>query len=320
MIGQSSAEGESSNTLRRVDPVALAAPESDCEVIAYSADSANDAIVVWRRGRHPDRWLISRQHEDHIVALVDTAARPWERNLLVQPMPEGILLATPHCPWTPEGPAKNAAIIGTDGLTIVEATLDGGISHLHTTSTGTIWVGYSDEGIYASAEWSSEGRAPMGTWGLARFDSSLTKVWDYSPESAASAGALHIPIAECQSLNVTDEQTFAYTYPHFPLVQLGVDDIHNRCTGTVGAQEVLVNGSACAILGGYGTDRDRISIGYLDDECYVEQSSGILDLCRRPPMGPWPTLITRGAQLNVFHDQQWDRFRLQSEHVDGPVD
>ncbi|MFP3381434.1 hypothetical protein SB767_34510, partial [Bacillus sp. SIMBA_069] len=81
------------------------------------------------------------------------------------------------------GADRNAVIIDDHGHEIVADTIGGGIRHLQATSTGEIWVGYSDEGVYGNYGWNHPGPETPGCWGIARFDTSLTKVWDYAPRS-----------------------------------------------------------------------------------------------------------------------------------------
>ena len=75
-------------------------------------------------------------------------------HITVQPMPGGrFLVAGARCRWRPEGPDRNAVLYDADGQVVSEHVLGDGIAHVLATSTGQVWVGYFDEGIYGNYGW-----------------------------------------------------------------------------------------------------------------------------------------------------------------------
>jgi hypothetical protein len=70
-------------------------------------------------------------------------------HITVQPMPGGrFLVAGARYRWRPDGPDRNAVLYDTDGQIVSEHVLGDGIAHVLATSTGEVWGGYFDEGIY----------------------------------------------------------------------------------------------------------------------------------------------------------------------------
>lgn len=285
---------------------------ADCTPVGYSADVNGHAVVIWASGRRPTRWFLSQQRDRDVVDVVETSARSWRGGvtLFVQPVPHGYVIATSHCAWRSEGPDLDAVVIDGDGQEVTVGTIGGGINHLQATSGGDIWVGYSDEGVYRTSDWSNN----PGAWGLARFGSSLNKTWDYTPRSRTDESAPKDVIDDCYVLNVTDEQVTAYTYSNFPIIQVRPgDDVKVRRTNIQFADDVLIDGQVCAFLGGYGKEATRVSIGELDEKSYQEHYSGRLDIDRRPSTLSWAVVISRGKLLSRFFNRTWSRWQLDVE-------
>ncbi len=96
----------------------------------------------------------------------------------VQTFPDGaVLVVGRRCRWSPEGPEHNAAIYGPEGALIRTGVLGDGIEHVAVSSSGDIWVGYFDEGVFGNYGWGGPGPEPIGSAGLVRFDRSLRPVW-----------------------------------------------------------------------------------------------------------------------------------------------
>ncbi|MFP3465591.1 hypothetical protein [Leifsonia sp. SIMBA_070] len=296
-----------------LDPVTLVPPTDDCSTVGYSIDVDNHATVVWASGRRPDRWYVSRQREREVFEVVETAARTWRGGaLFVQPLLGGFVIATSDCEWRSSGADRNAVIIDDHGHEIVADTIGGGIRHLQATSTGEIWVGYSDEGVYGNYGWNHPGPETPGCWGIARFDTSLTKVWDYAPRSLQDPDAPEDVISECYALNVTDDRAIACTYTDFPIVQIDRGgDVTVHRVGMEGADNILVSGQVCALFGGYGGDQDRVAIGELHEGGFDERGAGKLQLDRLPEGDLGPVFVSRGSQLNRLSDRSWLRWRLE---------
>jgi hypothetical protein len=138
-------------------------------------------------------------------------------HITVQPMPGGrFLVAGTRCRWRPEGPDRNAVLYGADGQVVSEHVLGDGIAHVLATSTGQVWAGYFDEGIYGNYGWGrADSEEPVGAYGIVRFSPGLEPAWHYP--KYAEAGPWDA-ISDCYALNVDDTSTWACYYSDFPVV------------------------------------------------------------------------------------------------------
>ncbi|HEY6315534.1 MAG TPA: hypothetical protein VIY52_32665 [Streptosporangiaceae bacterium] len=92
-------------------------------------------------------------------------------HITVQPMPGGrFLVAGARCRWRRDGPDRNAVLYDAHGQVVSEHVLGDGIEHVLATSTGQVWVGYFDEGIYGNYGWGqADTQEPVGAYGIVRF-------------------------------------------------------------------------------------------------------------------------------------------------------
>ncbi len=82
--------------------------------------------------------------------------------------------------WRRDGPDRNAVLYGADGQVVSEHVLGDGIEHVLATSTGQVWVGYFDEGIYGNYGWGgADSEEPAGAYGIVRFSPRLEPEWHY---------------------------------------------------------------------------------------------------------------------------------------------
>jgi len=88
-------------------------------------------------------------------------------HITVQPMPgDRVLVAGARCRWRRGDPDRNAVLYGPDGQVISDHVLGDGIAHVLATSTGQVWVGYFDEGIYGNYGWGqADTQEPVGAYG-----------------------------------------------------------------------------------------------------------------------------------------------------------
>lgn len=309
--GEGDSPGVRSAGLDELPPLALVPPSADCRPLHGSVDVDGQAIVVWASGRRPERWLITRQREATVFETIETAARSWRpETLLVQPLPDGVVLASSLCAWRPDGADLNGVVVDRSGATLHEATLGHGINHLQTDSTGQVWVGYSDEGVYGNFGWNGPGPESPGVWGLARFGPTLEKVWDYRPPSFGDEESRGGIIDDCYALNVSDEQVYAYGYSDLSIIRIAGDDVEVFPAGIAGSDDILVSGASIALIGGYESRRNHVSIGAVHDGVYVERRSGELGIRREPFRATAPVTVSRGGRLHWLDGARWRRFDL----------
>ena len=140
-------------------------------------------------------------------------------HVTVQPMPGGrFLVAGARCRWRPGGPDRNAVLYDSDGQVVSEHVLGDGIGHVLATSTGQVWAGYFDEGIYGNYGWGrAEGAEPVGAYGIVRFSPDLEPAWHYPKYTEIGPWDA---ISDCYALNVDDTSTWACYYSDFPVVRI----------------------------------------------------------------------------------------------------
>jgi hypothetical protein len=137
----------------------------------------------------------------------------------IQPMAGGrFLMAGTRCRWRAEGPDRNAMLYDTDGQVVSEHMFGDGIAHVLATSTGQIWVGYFDEGIYGNYGWGlGDGPEPVGAYGIVRFSPDLEPAWHYPKYTEVRPWDA---INDCYALNADDTSTWACYDSDFPVVRI----------------------------------------------------------------------------------------------------
>ena len=126
----------------------------------------------------------------------------------MQPLPGGnILLVGPSPQRRPEILPRNAVVYDAGGHVLAEEALGDGIQHVLADSTGAVWVGYSDEGVF--------GDDPLGACGLIRFTPDLTPAWRY-PSDDNPFG----PIDDCEALNVDGATAWTCYDSGYPIVRI----------------------------------------------------------------------------------------------------
>lgn len=196
----------------------------------------------------------------------------------IQPMPGGELLVVgARCRWTPVRVEPNAALFAEDGSLLRTAVVGDGVQHLRSTSTGEIWVGYSDEGVYGNFGWGHPGPAPVGRNGLARFDPDLTLAWEFPWDDRRPR------IDDCEALNVGSDVWACY-YSEFPLVRIA--------DGSVQFWPPTRLDSLTTLL----VDHDRIAfVG--TDITFAHIEGDILRVTSSIPLALPPDARTPGTQL-----------------------
>lgn len=301
---------------------ALEAPEGFDTLISASVDVGGRPVTLWstpasaedlRRydvsaggARFPRTRTTTRQtvalatHGDALtpfdVVEVDDVLPAFPE---VQRLPGGdYLVVGARCAWRPEGPEKNAFVIGLDGETKRQGTLGDGIEHVLVDGSGDIWVGYFDEGISGNFGWGHPGPDPLGESGLVTWSAEFAMKWSFPTSAGAS-------IWDCYALNVTDGRVLACTYTDFPVIDIREGDVEVRVTaGVSGARGVLVDGDQVAILGSY-KDSSSVLTGPVNDRTRLKRTSLGVGRTGRKPRG---RLVCRDSVAHLFEERDWFRF------------
>lgn len=87
------------------------------------------------------------------------------------------------------GPELNALTVGLDGRILRRGCPGDGIGHLQVAEDGTIWAGYSDEGVYGNFGRRGPGPTPLGARGMPSLRSYLQRDLEHEWGSASFAAA-----------------------------------------------------------------------------------------------------------------------------------
>ena len=138
-------------------------------------------------------------------------------HITVRPMPgDRFLVAGARCRWRRDGPDRNGVLYGADGRVVSEHVLGDGIGHVQATSSGQVWVGYFDEGIYGNCGWGrADSEDPIGAYGIVRFSPELEPAWHYPKYTEVVPWTA---MNDCSALNVGDTCTWTCYDSEYPVV------------------------------------------------------------------------------------------------------
>ncbi len=231
-------------------------------------------------------------------------------HVTVQPLPQGrVLVVGARSRWRPEGPDRNAIVYDADGAVVAEETLGDGIAHVFTTASGRVWVAYFDEGIYGNFGWNSPGPAPIGDAGLVRFSPDLQEEWRFPSARRRPWGPIH----DCYALNLAGDTAWTCYYTDFPIVRVHDGALTGWSNDTIGIRALAVDGTRAALLGGYGAEREQLTVGTLDDGAFRVVGRYRVVLPDGQPLPPRTRAFGRGADLHLVSGDDW--YRLDLDHL-----
>jgi hypothetical protein len=211
----------------------------------------------------------------------------------VQPLPGGnILLVGPSPQRRPEILPRNAVVYDAGGHVLAEEALGDGIQHVLADSTGAVWVGYSDEGVF--------GDDPLGACGLIRFTPDLTPAWRY-PSDDNPFG----PIDDCEALNVDGATAWTCYDSGYPIVRMDEGILTGWRNHVTEARALAVDGSRAALCSGYGSDHDRLAVGLLQNGDFQVTGEYRLVLPSQAALPVQTEVIGRGPCLHLLTDDDW---------------
>jgi hypothetical protein len=301
----------------------LSPPGSDDVLVTASVGPDGRAVALWtteagrqalwsrHRGSFP-RPVPSRPVAVRVTvndpAVLSTTTIP-ALNLAfcsVQPLPEDRLLIV----GARRGSRPNGGIFDADGRQVAECDFGDGIQHVFTTTSGLVWVGYFDEGVY--------GDNPVAHHGIVCFTAAGDPVWTYPFDTGFGV------VDDCYALNVAGETAWSSYYNSFPVVRIedrAVTGWHSPVGGATAliasggavsggaAWDGAASGGAVALVGGY-REHDRFVIGALAGDRFEP-----LDPQRvvGPDGRALPSetrFVGRGAELHAFAGTRWYRLDL----------
>lgn len=156
----------------------------------------------------------------------------------VQPLPnDELLLVNTHAKYRNQYDYdRNAKVFSPKSDLLRQFSIGSGVNHLQTTSTGSIWVGYGDEGTHGNWDKQFGSAQPLGHTGVVEWSGQGEKLF-----------AVEQPVADttfydCYAMNVqNDEVVWFYYFDGFPLVRLV-----NRQVETIWRKPI--SGAKCLIV------------------------------------------------------------------------
>ena len=179
-----------------------------------------------------------------------------------------------------------------------------GIQHLQVAPDGTIWAGYFDEGVFGNFGWGSPGPAPLGAGGIAAWSPEFDKLWELDPEEGL--------VADCYSLNVSDDEVLSCPYTDFPVVRISERDVGVVQTrGVSGPTGIVANGDQIALIGSY-KDPTLFTRAVIRDGVFHETGRAHL----RGPDGsalPSAQVHCRGSVVHFIAGRDWFSYDLTDD-------
>ncbi|WP_445630856.1 hypothetical protein [Nostoc sp. DSM 114167] len=210
----------------------------------------------------PQSYRIIAFQEDRLTLDIDIAEEQFNIHD-IQPLPaKEILLVCARCHYkSPNDFERNGRIYSLGGKFSREILLGDGIQSVQTTSNGTIWTSFFDEGVFGNFGWDE----PIGSSGLVAWDSTGNKIYDFQPTDGLDS------ICDCYALNVeSDTDVWLYYYTEFPLVHLHHKKIQSVWNMPIsGSDGFAVSGSRALFRGGYD-DRDTYHLFSLNNNGKVK--------------------------------------------------
>jgi hypothetical protein len=227
----------------------------------------------------------------------------------VQLLPDGrFVIAGARCRFHDGIAEPNAVVLGPDGAVQSELILGDCIEDLQTSSGGSIWVSYFDEGIFSRYGWAgADTSVPIGSSGLVRFGPDGRVQWEFQPPAG------HDRICDCYALNVVGETAWVYYHKDFPLVRIEAGHIRGWSTGVEGAHAVAVAGDRVLLAGGYREHAGRVLVGRLDRDSVDDLVRVVIDV---PGGRSWTSMkaVGRGGTLHLCGDGRWFAADLRMLH------
>ena len=270
----------------------------DGTVLAAGRMSAEELHVDHGKGRFPKSRLDAATSYQ-VVAWRDGHVRRFrlaQESLVIsyaQPMVLGVLLVGARCRWTADSVEKNAVVYDWDGREVRRFTLGDGIADVRTTSDGTIWTSYFDEGIFGNYGWADPGPTPIGAPGLVAFSSHGDARWSYDAERACTDS-----ICDAYALNVAaPDDVWIYFHTEFPIVHVTGGKYEVWTLEQGGARALAVQDHRALLFGNYKRrDRTRLVEMKPNGTATVTEEVNVVD----PEGGGFETAVAYGVGPALF--------------------
>lgn len=152
---------------------------------------------------------------------------------------------------------SNARLFEADGAAAGAFAVGDGIEHVRCAADGTIWVGYSDEGVFSGP--GKDGSWPVSMAGIAHFGPHGNLLWKFNDEERTG-----LSITDCYALALDGNTLWCCPYADFPIVRVEGDVVDHWRNDVAGAQALAVDGDHVLLAGGYSDQSNRLALLHLD--------------------------------------------------------
>jgi hypothetical protein len=233
-----------------------------------------------------------------------------------QALPDGDFMVVSHVERNVRFPATsgngwssravNAWVFDNQGALTTQGDVGRYVNQLQVSTAGTIWVGYSDQGVYEPGN-------GLSTHGLVQFSSDLTPEWTF-PQGR------EVVIDDCGSLNLADESVWTCPYAEYPLVRIEGDDLSVWHWSGLGDGDnfaaVLVSAPSkpeyvALVAEGWSHHPGLVAVGRLNSDNVETIAKRELRLPDGSTLPKHSKIVSRGPDLHVVVGLDWYQIGLE---------
>lgn len=236
-------------------------------------------------------------------------------HIFAQPMPgDRYLITGARCRWHEEGPDRNAVLYDAGGQPVSDHVLGDGIATLLADSSGHVWAGYFDEGIYGNYGWGRHDDAdePVGAAGIVQFTAGLEPAWHYPPckENQPWEG-----VNDCYALNVDDECTWTCYDPGYAVIRIKDGTVTGWHSDGSAVGALAVAGTRAALFAGHSPGLNRLAVTELTGGHARTAAEYRVVLPDGQPLPPGTEVTGRGSRLHILTSTDW--YQLDAADIPG---
>jgi hypothetical protein len=195
---------------------------------------------------------------------------------------------------------KNARLFTADGAPAGAFAVGDAINHIRCAADGTIWVGYSDEGVFARPN--QNGSRPVSSSGIARFGADGSVLWRFNSEESGD-----LFIIDCYALALDGNTLWSCPYTDFPIVRVKNGVVVHWRNHVAGASALAVDGDYVLLAGGYNDKTEQIALLRLDSDQAQQIGEWRFQL---PERNAARLLQGLGATLHIIGQGRWTKLSL----------
>ena len=275
----------------------------------YTTEQPGWAVFPKTRPDAPQSYRVLAYDGRTGNCIVDFFAREEKYNIhLVQPLLDGFLLACVRSHWRSEVDIEhNGRLYNRSGQLEKELILGDGIEDLQVTSSGRIWVGYFDEGVFGNFGW----KHPRGASGLVSLDSTGALTYEFAPPPGLDA------MDWCYAINArSDSELWCFCATNLPLVQIRESQVVGSWELPVTASDAFaISDDAALFRGGYNESHTYHLCTFAPNTLRRVATFSLVSGARKPIAAD--RVVGRGDRLFLLAGR--DIYRVSVSDVAGAV-